>query len=301
MQTARASLEESLQKYPNILIAGSLFVVAVYCILYAWMWSRLLPGSEISVNQTFAATSWRPLLLIAAVVTLMMVILQKILPVRKSQMRQPPVLADGLLVLLPLTPIFQYVVTNQEVLTFSGSALLVGVFGFVALGLTLAVPRILSFLGLGPAFMVAGLAFCYTIFNMASLTHAQNWFERGELRLQISLMLAVWAMLWVVYEFMGRKFARVIVILFFVANSAFSAMQSRPEEAEGLTFDSNHPLVALVGARQPKVTPNVYILVYDAYVANETMLSYGIDNSVQEDFLSASGFKLYPHNYSVSA
>ena len=31
--------------------------------------------------------------------------------------------------------------------------------------------------------------------------------------------------------------------------------------------------------------PNIYLLVYDSYVVNETMLSYGIDNSEQENYI----------------
>jgi hypothetical protein len=54
-----------------------------------------------------------------------------------------------------------------------------------------------------------------------------------------------------------------------------------------------------VEGRLPAITPSVYLLIYDAYVTNETMLGYGIDNSAQEDFLVESGFTLYPHTYSV--
>ena len=44
---------------------------------------------------------------------------------------------------------------------------------------------------------------------------------------------------------------------------------------------------------------DVYLLSYDAYVANETMKSYGIDNSEQEDFLRSKGFRIYPKAYSI--
>jgi hypothetical protein len=57
--------------------------------------------------------------------------------------------------------------------------------------------------------------------------------------------------------------------------------------------------MSLVGKKMPVITPNIYLLVYDAYVANETMLAYGIDNGPQEEYLKKEGFKLYPHTYSV--
>jgi hypothetical protein len=41
--------------------------------------------------------------------------------------------------------------------------------------------------------------------------------------------------------------------------------------------------------------------VYDAYVVNETMVAYGINNRAQENYLQKLGFEIYPHTYSVSA
>jgi hypothetical protein len=59
--------------------------------------------------------------------------------------------------------------------------------------------------------------------------------------------------------------------------------------------------MGLVGDREPSFTPNIYLLVYDAYVVNETMLEYGIDNRAQEEYLEARGFKIYPYTYSIGA
>lgn len=71
-------------------------------------------------------------------------------------------------------------------------------------------------------------------------------------------------------------------------------------DASTLRMLENELLLAVEG-RNPSVTPNIYLLVYDAYVSNETMLSHGIDNSTQEQYLSEQGFRLYPHAYSVGA
>jgi hypothetical protein len=58
-------------------------------------------------------------------------------------------------------------------------------------------------------------------------------------------------------------------------------------------------LVSLIDSREPVITPSIYLLVYDAYVVNETMLAYGIDNRVQEQYLENLDFKIYPQTYSV--
>lgn len=47
--------------------------------------------------------------------------------------------------------------------------------------------------------------------------------------------------------------------------------------------------------------PNIYLLIYDAYVGNETMQKYGIDNSKQEKFLTDNGFKIYKGVYSIGS
>ncbi len=51
----------------------------------------------------------------------------------------------------------------------------------------------------------------------------------------------------------------------------------------------------------PQATPDIFLLTYDSYVENETMLQYGIDNSPQESWLVENGFTLYPGTYSVAA
>ena len=48
------------------------------------------------------------------------------------------------------------------------------------------------------------------------------------------------------------------------------------------------------------LTPNIYLLTYDAYVNNDVMDIYDIDNSNQEKFLKEQGFKIYPNAYTVS-
>lgn len=57
----------------------------------------------------------------------------------------------------------------------------------------------------------------------------------------------------------------------------------------------------MVGERNLVITPNIYLLVYDSYVVNETMLGYGINNSSLENFLTDHKFIIYPKTYSIGA
>lgn len=45
--------------------------------------------------------------------------------------------------------------------------------------------------------------------------------------------------------------------------------------------------------------PDIYLLAFDAYVSQEIMQLYGIDNSGQEAFLRQQGFRIYPRTYSA--
>jgi hypothetical protein len=60
----------------------------------------------------------------------------------------------------------------------------------------------------------------------------------------------------------------------------------------GDTTGTAKELVQLVGGRVPAATPNIYLLVYDAYVGNNTMLACGIDNRGQEEYLRSLGFMI---------
>jgi len=96
----------------------------------------------------------------------------------------------------------------------------------------------------------------------------------------------------------------IFVVIFFITGIAFQFTaggwgKTMPASVNQEIKDNK--LVELVGSKKPLSTPNIYLLVYDAYVINETMLQYGIDNSAQEEYLEALGFELYLHTYSVDA
>jgi hypothetical protein len=64
---------------------------------------------------------------------------------------------------------------------------------------------------------------------------------------------------------------------------------------------ANNRLVTLIASEEPIITPSIYLLIYDAYVTNETMLAHGIDNRAQEQYLENQDFQVYPGIYSVGA
>lgn len=92
-----------------------------------------------------------------------------------------------------------------------------------------------------------------------------------------------------------------MAVVFFVTNSTVQFL-SKNAGRDGPSLPKiENRLLSIVDERRSVITPNIYFLVYDSYVPNETMQAYGIDNGSQEDYLVGQGFKLYPHTYSVSS
>lgn len=69
------------------------------------------------------------------------------------------------------------------------------------------------------------------------------------------------------------------------------------EAISNLNFE--HDLITYVQNKIPDKKPNIYLLVYEAYIPAETMLEHGIDNSSQVEYLINQGFNIYPNVYSV--
>ncbi len=282
----------------------SLVVSALYCLSFAFLLDRLLPDNNLNVTRNFIGAVWKILLATATILSLLIFLLSKTgrddKPIfsNKSVFLSP---ADVVLVLLPLTPIVQYVLNNQNILSLSGSLLVVGVFAVFTMVFVLFIPTLFSKFGAAKILMMVGIAFAFTVADMAALTAKHDWFEYGNLIIQLALFCAVFAITALVYGYIGRKFAYFVVLLYFVSNSIYSFSSVDQTGTEVLGIDTGNRLVQLVGDKTPETTPSIYFLVYDAYVANETMLSYGIDNSAQEEYLAGLGFKLYPHTYSTAA
>jgi hypothetical protein len=304
MSTSTVPIKQLTRNFQHPRIVVFLIVSSLYCFSFAFLLDQLLPNGDLSVNRAFVDAAWKILLLAAGIIFLFVFFFSRIrgdkasLPQTADVSIKP---ADSLLVLLPLTPIVQYVLNNQNILSVTGSLSIIGVFAAFTIVISLIIPKLFAKFGLASTLMMTGIAFAFTIINMASLAASQNWFERGELTFQLAQFFAIFAMGTLVYSIVGRKFTYFIVVLYFVSNGFFNLLLFDKTDERSLETDPNNKLIQLTGSKKPHSTPNIYILVYDAYVASETMIGYGIDNRPQEEYLADKGFKLYPHTYSVSA
>ncbi len=300
-------MAENLREAKWVHVGVALVVLTLYLASFSWFLSWILPEGGTSVNAVFASRAWKVTLSVAVLYLVLYAIYffvqghrKKEAPKASSTISKNSIeWFDLVLILLPLTPVVKYIANNQDVLTPLGSLYVFVVFAAFSALFIFVIPAFLGFLGVTKTLMILGLAFTFTINNMASLSAEFHWFERGNLGIQLTVLSATFLTGWVLYNLVGRKFVYSIVAILFVVNSA---IQLAPEDGgKTAPTSTDNQLVELVGSRNPLSTPNIYLMIYDAYVINETMLAYGIDNSAQEEYLESLGFEIYPHTYSVGA
>lgn len=285
--------------FSNVLVPA--IALAFYCGSFQYFSSRFqLEG----VNYFFVSRMGRYVLFLAAGATLAFFAILKAQPggglafKNTIEKLQP---ADGLLLLLPLTPVVQYILSNQEVLSPAESLLVLLIFLLFSGFYIFAIPAVLSGVLPTRTLMVVGLAFVFTIDSMALISDYFAWFEKGALRKQFSVFGGVFLVVWLLYNFKQREALHLLIAVLFIANSSSAwLLKHNGPEVQVPPLEENK-LLSLVEERMPAIKPNIYLLVYDAYVSNETMLAYGIDNTAQENYLREQGFKLYPHTYSVGS
>jgi hypothetical protein len=283
----------------NVLVPVA--VLALYCGSFAYFSSRfLLEG----VNYFFVTRLGKYLLLFMAMACLVLPGMYILKKGRAWGFKYPAekfYASDLLLLLLPLTPVFQYTLNNQDILSPLESFYVLVFFVFFSGLYMFAVPALLRRVASTRTLMIMGLAFAFTIISMASISDYFRWFEQGTLKKQAIFFAVVFLLAWLLYNFNYRGILYLFVVANFVVNSS-AQLLTLGGDKDGLSLPAEqNKLQSMIGERTPAVAPNIYLLVYDAYVANETMLAYGIDNSSQEAYLNEQGFELYPHTYSIGA
>lgn len=227
---------------------------------------------------------------------------KKVLPPRPAS---PPQLqgatASLWIALLPLAAVTRYLLVNQDILSLLDVIVVLVACLSASFVLVVAIPALLARSSSFRLLVSIAGAFVFTIINMASVSDLLYWLELGNPIIQLSLFVITAAIIWLLLGLKNKKELAFVVVAFLVGSAALQLLSQDESSAVEATSDTIHNtrLAELMADKQPINTPNIYLLVYESYVPNETMLGYGIDNSVQESFLAREGFTLYPHNYSV--
>ena len=257
--------------------------------LYAWVFDELSPPG---INGTFVAeivTRWLGILVAAGLIVVLKTSKYAADAVGPARSK-----SDLFLVLLPLAPIVQYTVLNQDILSLSDSLLLVMAFALAIYLLVIEVPcRLRMFLDCRVLRSLT-LALLFVTLNMAAFAGVFAWHLRGDGQIQSLLLLAVSGLCVLLYV-KERQMLSWLCVCLFVLTSAQAMLQGQGVENAVTSAEAQTTLVTT----KPATTPDIYLLTYDGYVENQTMLQYGIDNSAQENWLQERGFRIYRGTYTA--
>jgi hypothetical protein len=294
-----------------------LTVLTLYFVSLSFFLSWLITEYTVYVNGIFVGYAWKYCLILAAISYLIFFVIFTVTKGNRLMFEdsmEKVRASDFILVLLPLTPVVRYILDNQDILSPSGSLCVLSVFVAFSVLFVIGIPALLGIVGRTKALrrfgiagstktlMFLGVAFAFMITNMASFSAIYHWFQEGSLVIQLSIFSAICLAGRLLYsKQIGRKFLYVFVVIFFIAGIAFQVAPPGGSTTSPANTNESNKLVELVDSRKPLSTPNIYLLVYDSYATNETMLAHGIDNSAQQEYLEALGFKVYPHTYSIGS
>ncbi len=190
---------------------------------------------------------------------------------------------------------------NHELLTFKAQLELVLISSLFLLCFVWLVPLILQMILPVTGLIPLSLALAMIYLSMPMFVLMSNWYLQPDLSLLgtgFVLMLALFGFL---YR-NKRKLFIALSVFFFCINAIYNSyliVIPKGNESEKLSHKVNIDHSNFIPTNDMKKKPDVYLLTYDGYVGQETMLKYGIDNLPQEQFLVQNGFKIYAKAYSI--
>lgn len=205
---------------------------------------------------------------------------------------------DFILLLLPLTPIISFGIINKDMESLGNIFSTLVYFGAIALFLSFLPALLLrKYFNYG-LLLAASLSFLFVIYYMPGLAGINNWTETGSLKKLTLILVSLSAIAYLAFIF-NKKIAYAVVAIYFVSETIFAFIggnQYIENAKESRIYEPIRNGVQLSSVSLKK-TPNIYLLIYDAYPNLETTNLYGIDNNQQMSVLKNKGFTLYEGTY----
>lgn len=205
---------------------------------------------------------------------------------------------DISVVLIVLIPVFQYFVTNKDVIPFYEICIYLLYITCSVIIILVLIPIVISIIV--PKIIIQGSLFLILsiIVYMPLISDYFKWIYVGwSFHILLALIILYFLYLLCVFsKETTRKYIATFFTIILFTNTMLS--YSNGKNIESLTESEiavEHEIRYKKIKQLPrlKTKPNIYFLTYDAYVNNETMKQYGLDNSQQEDYLKNNGFSLY--------
>lgn len=271
------------------------------------LWSYLAVTSHFlqeGINAVFVSAAWEWTLTFMTVLLLMMLIFffgLKRKPLRDLKPLGKFKAQEMILLLLPMTPVVQYLLLNKNVLNGEDTIIIVAFFAALAFLSSLIMPWLFSIAGNRTVLISAGLSLTFVILNMSALASHFRWHLSGTFPIQSGIFLVISVFLIFLLSHDRRK-AYWVVAFFFLLNTAMTFVKTQNEQTENAGAEETFPRIySQVKGKKIQSYPDIFLLVYESYSDQETMLHYGFDNSAQISFLKERNFTIYPGIYSTGS
>jgi len=269
-----------------------LFVYSLLCAL-------ILPKG---VNAVFTAFLWKVFLGILFLLAASFsgwLFLQRKMSFQYKKKSESFQAEEFVLLLIPMTPVMQYILSNQNSLTIISSSLIFLFFGLVMAMIGIAVPVLLSGFASKSITITVSMSFLCLLMTMAALSVANEWVEKGFIPVQMAVFAGI-ILIFSLRNVLPGKIFNLAVIVFFAVNTMTGALFK--ESSEGMPAQiKNLPVVSTLDGIKIKKNNDILLIVYEGYANSETMKHYGYDNDGQSEFLKANGFHVYNGTYSLGA
>lgn len=126
---------------------------------------------------------------------------------------------DLLLILLPLTPVVQYIVNNLGILNETDIIFVLAFFSIFSFIYIFLLPTLLGFMNNRSILAAIGVAYCMTFTSMSLLSQQFSWFTRGSLKIQLVYFLVIFFLAWLILNLKKQSFY-IIVVIYFITNSS---------------------------------------------------------------------------------
>ncbi len=209
-----------------------------------------------------------------------------------------PNLKDLILVALPMSPIINYALINNEYLVASGFLFLIGIPLIFILFFSYIFPIIFSFIASLKILMISGLALSFTVISVAKIynnpeSHILNSLLVTQGVYLILSFLAVYSL-----YILDKRIAYIAVIFFTITGIIINFLNQSKDNLSKIQKPKR--FVEFLDNPKNKIIKkkNIYLLVYESYADLETLNHYGFDNNEHLEFLENNDFKVYHGIYS---
>lgn len=192
------------QVFINMLMACAMLLT------YMLIASRFLPEG---INAVFVSRAWKYVLVLMVSGFLMFpgfVYVLKVKTFSYSKTLEKFKAQDVMVLLLPITPIVQYLILNQDILNITDSIIIIIFFVALAFVTSCIVPWLLSTVGSRAVLMSAGLSLTYVLMNMSALASSFQWHLAGNLVIQSGIFIFTAALFFFLYSLEGVSVTHTI-------------------------------------------------------------------------------------------